>query len=147
MSRAYSKNSKVISELKALEKKHGVLRPVDVVLFAKNEKTALHKIFVWDDTRAAHLYRLQQARYTIRIVVEQIEGIETDRDVKIFVSMMDDRQKKGGGYRNLRGVLSDDEMRETMLAEALDELNIFRRKYAGLTKLAAVFAAIDKVLA
>jgi hypothetical protein len=44
----------------------GKLKPVDVVKNAKNPQSPLHKYFVWDDTKAAHEYRLWQARELIK---------------------------------------------------------------------------------
>jgi hypothetical protein len=41
-------------------KKRGKLSPSDVVEFARDEKTALHSCFEWDDSVAAREYRLHQ---------------------------------------------------------------------------------------
>ena len=42
-------------------------------------------------------------------------------------------------------VLSDDELREQLLEDARQDMEIFRQKYRGLAKLAKVFAAMDEV--
>lgn len=50
-------------ELTRIAARHGgQLKPEDVVREAKSPRSILHGIFVWDDSRAAHKYRLWQAR-------------------------------------------------------------------------------------
>jgi hypothetical protein len=47
----------------------GVLSPADVVEDARNPNSPLHDLFIWDDTAAAHSYRILQAQTIIRTVV------------------------------------------------------------------------------
>jgi hypothetical protein len=114
----------------------GMLRPEAVVEFAKNPKTALHSRFEWNDGEAAHEYRLHQARQVIRVYV--IHEPRVEKEVRVFVSMQEDREA-GGGYRRLTQVMSDKERREMLLREALRDLHIFQRKYATLTEFAQLF--------
>ena len=137
------KDEKVLAELVAIEKKNGILRPEDVVRFAENPKTALHDKFTWDNTEAAHQWRLMQARNLIRVTVN-IEP-NTGKEERIFVSLVPDRQNDGGGYRNLISVMSDKDMREQLLSDALAEMEVFRDKYKSLKELAAVFEEMRKV--
>jgi hypothetical protein len=123
----------------------GILRPVDVVVFAKDEGTTLHGCFEWDDSKAAHEHRLEQARKLIRVKLTMIA--DHPRAVRAYVSLQRDRETDGGGYRAIVDVMSDDEMREQLLDEALDELNRFRRKYSMLKALAPIFEATDQVRA
>ncbi len=46
----------------------GILAPDDVVRDAHSESSPLHSYFTWDNTEAAHQYRLEQARTLIRNV-------------------------------------------------------------------------------
>ena len=62
----------------------------------------------------------------------------------MWVSLRQDRAR-GGGYRTLVSVLSKKELREKLLAEAMDDLRHFQEKYHMLKELAEVFAAIRKV--
>ena len=50
----------------------GVLTPADVVKDASDESSPLHSYFTWDDTEAAHQYRLDQARTLIRNVKVEV---------------------------------------------------------------------------
>lgn len=137
------KIDKIAAELRRIAKRHhGVLQPEDVVSAARDKKSPLHSRFEWDDNEAARNYRIWQARQLIRVCVEQLPGIKAPSEV--FVSLSPDRYSQGG-YRVVTDVLSDKQMREVMLEDALAELEIFRLKYRRLTELVEVFSAIKKV--
>jgi hypothetical protein len=130
----------VTVELRKIAKAHGgKLCPEDVVEAARPTSAPLHSQFQWDNTKAGHLYRLEQARHLIRVCVEYYPHTETT--TKVFVSLTTDRYKDGG-YRDVRVVLGNREQREQMLHDALDEMQSFRTKYAGVRELANVFAAM-----
>lgn len=136
--------NKIVSELKKIAKENGgLLQPESVVEAARSVTSPLHSRFQWDDSSAAHQYRIWQARQLIRVTVEVME--RTGESFDVFVSLSPDRQRESGGYRVLTEVLSDEKMRSQLLQDALDDLELFREKYRRLKELAAVFAAIKKV--
>jgi hypothetical protein len=57
-----------IIEFEKIKKDAGKLTPEVVVEFARDENSTLHKLFTWDDSKAAEQYRLQQARNIINNV-------------------------------------------------------------------------------
>lgn len=130
------------AELDLLRDASGMLSPAAVVDFARNPKTALHSRFTWDNSEAAEQWRLHEARNVIRVYVYVPEG-QTE-PVRAYVSLRQDRHAEGG-YRAIRDVLTDEELSEQLLSEALDELRVFRRKYQQLKELHAVFAEIDQL--
>lgn len=149
---------------KIREKSGGTLIPELVVEYAKKKNNPLHKYFSWDDSEAARLYRLQQARAVISVVVKVIPGTQTT--VRAYVSVSNDRadakkaarvaagkpepdddMEKATEYREITDVLSDEGRRRMLLADAYADLANFRRKYIVLTELAGLFKEIDKVLA
>lgn len=130
-------------ELETIRSKAGgVLKPEAVVAFARNPKTALHSWFTWDDSQAAVEYRLWQARQVIRVCVTVTEGPD-ESPIRTYVSLYDDRGEDG--YRLLTDVLSDEEMREKLLQQALAEFKTWQTKYQQLRKLAPIFTAGHKV--
>lgn len=135
----------VDQELQAIEKDHGgILRPADVVEWARtHQDSALHSKFEWDDAKAAHGFRLWQAREIIRVVVT-VEQSDTE-PVRAYVSLGTDREQPGGGYRKLFAVLRDPKRRQELLAQALEELQAFETKYNRLRELAAVFEEAKRV--
>lgn len=131
-----------VNELQSLSK-GGLLKPEAVVNHARDPSSALHACFEWDDTVAAHQHRLWQARQLIvRVTVVPAKGREP---VQAFVSLSDDRQDEGGGYRATVSVMSDPARRAQLLAEAMADLDRLRAKYRGLEELAAVFQAAEEV--
>lgn len=121
----------------------GKLQPSDVVSAARKESSPLHKWFTWDDDEAAEAWRLHEARNLIRVyAVRELEKEEPDLQ-RVHVSLRSDR--KDGGYRVLADVLDDEELRGQMLADALEDLRYFRRKYQRLKELDPVFVAAASV--
>ena len=122
----------------------GVLRAVDVVREAADPRSPLHDYFQWEDTVAAHQWRLQQARQLVRVCVEYLPYSEPRYEVKAFVSLTPDRQLEGGGYRVMAQVLAAPPQRQQLLADALAELNRFKVRFFQLTELDSVFRAIER---
>jgi hypothetical protein len=125
------------------EENGGILRAEDVVAYAANPESALHRHFQWDDERAALEHRLAQARKLIRLHVTIIP--RTANTVRTYVSLQDDRRLPGGGYRHLATVMGDAEQRQALLAEALREARRWQARYQHLSEFAEVFAELDAV--
>lgn len=122
----------------------GRLNPKDVVDYAADPETHLHSRFTWDDTKAAEEYRLWQARRVISLEFEVIQLPDKSQETRLFVSLVEDR-KPDGGYRLVTEVLSDAELRQKLIEEALAEFRRVRIKYSTIKELAGIFAAIDEV--
>lgn len=134
----------VQEELEAIREEHdGLLRAEDVVEFAKDPETALHKKFTWDDSTAAHQFRLLQARAVIRVnvITPEMSGLT----VRAYVSLMGDRMQPGGGYRRIDDVFANVELRRQLLNQALKEARLWQRKFKALEELAPIFAALDRL--
>lgn len=151
----------ITEELQIIQSMNGgLLEPVHVVEYAKNPDTLLHGKFEWIDSKAAHSYRIWQARQLISLELLVIDkkgetpsdlfltvGSEKDlkRKVRAFVSLTNDRYGDNKGYRNIYDVVVDDDLRAQLLEDARQDMLIFRRKYQLLKELAGVFEAMDKV--
>ena len=128
------------------EANDGLLRASDVVEFAKNPKTALHDRFDWDNTEAAHKWRLHQARQIIRVSVTVIENPKAETEYKAYVSLYDDRKMPQGGYRPFKEVMLDTNHSKQLLKQAHREFKLWQGKYKNLQELAPVFEAMDAVV-
>ena len=129
------------TELRALYRRHGSLDPETVVAWAAaHPESALHGRFLWDDTKAAHQYRLWQAR----ALITDVTVVHADGRVRQeFVSPVESRGE--GGYQALVEVLDDAAKRALFLRQALEEFQRVSDKYADLEEFAAVRAALAKV--
>lgn len=130
--------------LSALEAR-GKLTPEGVLHDARNIRSVLHPFFEWDDTKAAHKWRIDQASHLIRSVTVTLEPqeLEPERTIRAFVpiSAGDDSRSYVGTVR----ALGDVEMRKQVLAQAHSELGAVARKYRELKELSEVVQAIDNV--
>lgn len=140
------KREPVLRELETIRRgAGGLLKAEDVVEFAKDENTALHNCFTWDDSTAAHQYRLWEARTLIRICVKDAPK-EDMPPMRVYVSMAAERLLPGGGYRSMVEVLSDEEKRRQLLEQATREFEQWQAKYQQLSELASVFEAMNTLL-
>lgn len=128
-------------ELAALYNTHGALNPEVVVSWAgDNPESELYKRFNWDDSTAAHQYRLIQARN----LITEVEVVYPDgKKRQVYVSPIESRGK--GGYSSLVEVLSDKERKARFLEQALNEYRRLGEKYESLKELAGVRAAVERV--
>lgn len=135
--------SPVAQELKIISKENGgVIMPSVVVDRARPPENPLHPHFEWNDSVAAEKFRLEQARYIIRMTITQETSQPTPR--RVFVALRSERPA-GGGYRELTSVMSDEKMRADLLAQAKADALTFQRKYAHLEEMADVIRAIGRL--
>ena len=124
-------------------KRGRAVQPQDIVEYAADEGTALHSVFEWDDTEAGRLFRLEQARGVLRVTVEVVREHPSE-PIRAFVSLSSDRGT-GGGYRRLRDVMNDEQLRAELLQDALADMRLYREKYSDLQELTKVWAAVEEV--
>ena len=120
----------------------GLIRAETVVEVAQDEDSPLHSYFCWDDTEAAHKYRLWQARDLIRVEVTVLE--KTNKSIRAYVSLLDDR-KNGDGYRSIVDVLNDPDQRSALLRQALRSFEYFEERYQVLKELTPLFTSAQKI--
>ena len=139
-------SKKVVGFIRNLADDDGLIKPERVVEAARPKTSPIHDQFEWDNSAAAEKYRLLQASELIRVSVEIIDcgGNRDPVMVRAFTSLTTERGVSGG-YRATVQVLSNKQMREQMLADAIAELLAFERRYAILKELAEVFAASRKL--
>jgi len=109
-----------------------------VVAAARDPKSPGHRYFTWDDKKAAHRWRLDEAERLIRkvYVINQDSGAKTPA----FVSLLPDREKPGGGYRATAEVLSSKALRAQLELTAKAELRAWTERYQILTGLVSAVA-------
>lgn len=129
--------------LEHLEQRHGHLTPAIVLREASKPRSPLHGWFVWDDTEAARLYRLDQARELIRSVTVTVVGEDAEElTVRAFVNLGGDASE----YESIAAVMREPDKRKILLANARRDMETFRRKYHNLKAVAPVLEAIGAVL-
>jgi hypothetical protein len=135
----------VVAELERICLEHGgVLNPQDVVETARNPDNILHDQFCWDDTKAAHEYRLHQARRIIRVVTEVVES--TKSEVRAYVSL-ESYRKADGGYLPMQTVMANEKLTSLLLEQARKDMRIFESKYSHLKEVAEVISVMKRAIA
>ena len=110
-----------------------MVRAEAVVDAARHPDNPMHRHFEWDDAEAADEYRLMQARQLIRWV--KVKSGNDGPVVQKFFSLMNDRKKEGGGYRETATIIKNKKLCAELEATAKKELEGWLRRHAVLTDL------------
>lgn len=71
-------------ELKRIQNIYGSITPEILVKEAKKRNSPLHKIFEWNDTKAAENYRLQQARILLNNIQVTIVTDNESKNISVY---------------------------------------------------------------
>ena len=127
--------------------RHGSIEPQYVVTDAAERGSPLQEYFEWDDTEAARKHRLHQARQLINRVGVRIIDQPAAPLVQAFVNVLPASAEGDQRYEPVLAVMSDAEKRRRFLRQAMTELRAWQKRYADLSELGEIFAAIDKRVA
>lgn len=143
-----------------VEENNGEINSIVIVDDAKNDTSPLHDYFEWDEKRAAHKFRLEQARHllkSINVVVKSESGNETEirafhnvivEDESEFALDGERLEYKEGHHRTyvqLDRIMSEDDLRQQIIKQAVDYLKSWKKKYEQYKELAPIVKAIDTV--
>ena len=141
----YSVSAQVVGETcEEIETRQGSLTRENFLESASDEGSPCHKLFEWNNTEAAHKWRLHQAgKILSSLKVEVIEQEKEPVVVRAFLNVNPVDTK--GVYMHTERAMQVPEARSSILLRAVRELQIFRDKYETLEELKNVFAAIEEV--
>lgn len=120
----------VLMEIRA---KRGALTPPIVVEEAADPMHPLHHRFDWDDSSAAHKYRLQQASQLLRVRYKHDAGDER-ADLRAFWVVRDADGAPTSVYEPTEEVILDDFQRDLMLRQMRRDWQTFKRRYAHMNE-------------
>lgn len=123
------------------DNEEGLLVAEQVVDAARDPRSSLHSYFEWDDGKAAEQHRLAQARALIRTIEVILPDDPDENLVPRYVSLVIDRKRPGGGYRETRKVLSNKQLLEELERTAKKELESWTQRY---TMLVGLISAVRK---
>ena len=128
-----------------LEEKNGKVTSEDFLDASRPEDSATHKLFEWDDAKAAERYRLDQSRHIIiDLRVVYVSPKNDEMKVSAFVNVTDSTAKTV--YENIDSALKDDGKREIILNRIRGELNAFIIRNQHIEELADILLeASEKV--
>lgn len=130
-------------ELSAIEFENNGLTAEAVVERARSQNSSLHDHFEWNDALAAEEHRLSQARDLIGAITVHVvkQPAAAPTPIRAFVNVVEQDTRH---YISTTRAMSDDELRQQVLAKAWADLEAWQKRYAELTDFAAIFTAIDQ---
>lgn len=139
-------NSAMVDALQRIAKDDpdGVIAPEAVVSTAENPQSPLHSHFCWDDTEAARLYRLVQARSLIRRVVIRREPEASPEFVNVTIQRGDGTMRRG--YVPTERAVAETALYRQIVADARRGLEAYRRRLSAFTQAQGVVRAIDHAI-
>ena len=113
---------------------------VQIVEKARDESSELHKCFEWNDSVAAEKYRLEQARYILRVlIIKRPEESDTDDPpIRYFQKTVNQE-----GFKPSKIIFHRQDEYTALLNRAMSELRAFKAKYSMLSELEEILALID----
>ena len=142
--------------LLAIEDGEGRLTPAAVVAAAENPDSPLHPRFEWDDSKAAHAFRLEQARRLIRGVqvvittedrvistVHYVHDPRVGEDEQGYVSLSQLRSEPGNARAMLRVEFARAAACLRRAEDLADALGLRREVAAAARKVEAVRRKIE----
>lgn len=124
-------------QMQSIYDKHGRLEPAIVVEEARDVSHPLHSRFEWDDSVAAHRYRLDQAHElitSIKITFRKAEDTQ-ERSVRAFHAV---RDGKGFAYEPVEKVVNNPVIREVVLADMEREWRQLYQRYKTFSEFTAM---------
>jgi hypothetical protein len=128
-------------ELERIRKsRNGNMIAADVLKEARESNSPLHCAFEWDDKKAAHLHRLNQAGDLIRAVVVINSEKPDASPVRAFVNVGENEER---GYTHVAAAMSDAVMRAQVISRAWKELEEWKARYADIVEFSKLFDVIN----
>ena len=111
-----------------------------VVERASDKGSAMHDMFEWDNTKAGHLWRKQQAASLLCAL--QVEYVSEEKEpvkVRAYVGL---KQKQG--YHKIETVVESLDMYAQLLEKAYSELRSVKNKYKDLGEIQEKLSFLDE---
>lgn len=126
-------------EVSAELKKLGTFNAEDIVRVAQSPTSPLHKYFEWDDRKAAHSFRLQQARHLV--VAISFEDADGDLVREYESVVIDDKRM----YVPMTTIRKDESLFDQVIEQALREVIYWKTKHQRYQKFfGGIFGEITK---
>lgn len=114
------------------------VKPQQIVDYAKNPDTELHKCFTWDNDVAAEKWRLYEARQVVcNLVIVETNSDDEDIQIRAFHKVDNDE-----GYKSFRIILKNKDEYEKLLERCLSDLRALKNKYQNLSEYQEIWDLI-----
>lgn len=111
-----------------------------IVEKARDSNSELHKCFEWDDSIAAEKYRLEQARYVLRVlIIKRPDESENDAPAVRYFQKTTNNE----GFKPSKIIFHKQDEYQALLHRAWNELRAFKAKYSMLSEFDEIISLID----
>ena len=132
-------------ELKKIQTKDGRITAEATVQAARNPKNPLHRAFEWDNTKAAHKWRLEQARTLIAWAEVKIRY--EDREYAVPAYLRDPGVKPSEqGYRSLESIRDDPDDARAVLVEEFVRAGAHLRRARNVARALGLDGEVEEVI-
>lgn len=141
---SFSKNvdvNAILAEIETVENTMGAITPENIVSFASNKRAQFHKMFEWDDKKAGHQYRLQQARQIINNIEVVIVSNNEERSLPAYEIVS---SESGREYRSIEAMTVDEV--EQVREETRRQLSVLRNKLNIYNNFNNIIPYIDSAI-
>lgn len=148
--RAFAVDPQIVGEtVQGIAKREGYCTPAQLVAVAADSDSPLHRLFTWDEAKAASRWREHEARQVIGSLSVTVKMGDSESRAPAFISVghTADTQERGEGYRPLAVVQKTPEFRDEALHEVISRMEALRQRYASVEGLDPVWEALDRVKA
>ena len=110
-----------------------------VVEFAKNPDSELHKSFTWDNDIAAAKWRVHEARQVLcNLVIKKVDGEKKKVEpIRLFHKI------ENGHYKPLTLIVQNEDEYESLLRQCKEALQSLKRKYSSLSEYQEIWDLIN----
>lgn len=145
--RGHGVPAQIVGEvLESIEKREGMITPELFLEESRPEDSPTHNCFEWDDTVAAERFRRSQAYHTIKDLEVVVLNAEDSIPTKAFVNTVEIHPNERGVFKSINIALSSVDSRDIVIQNAKREMEMFKKKYAELSELAALFTEMDNAI-
>lgn len=116
------------------------LTPEVIVDESKPRESPLHTIFEWDNEKAGQEWRKQQARVMLgNLVTVRIDETDLEEPTRAFVDLSTRSE-----YTSVEIVLNEPALYRDYVAQAIKELESFKKKYEGVQALKSHYRFLER---
>lgn len=134
-----------VNEFERITNKYGGFDPEYVVQESVQPGTLLHNEFEWDNTKAGHAYRIEQAKKLIRSIRVEIVNSTVSYNVRAYVNVRENKDESRR-YVPIQKAIENDHAYADLLNQSKDEMTAFVTKYSQISELNAVKAEMLKAI-
>lgn len=110
-----------------------------IVEFARNPESELHKSFTWDDDVAAEKWRVHEARQVLcNLVIKKVnKENKKSEQIRLFHKI------DGGHYKPISLIIRNEGEYQSLLRQCNEALQALKRKYSSLSEYQEIWDLIN----